>query len=97
MKQPLNNIEKKALYLIVEGKTNAEIAKATGWQLISIQVVLQRLYKKIGARNKHHAAAIAVKHDFSFNDEERFLGVPMKVIPDRPLRKRMIRNCPDLW
>ncbi len=90
----INAMERDILEMIRKGATNPEIARETKMKLSSVEVTLIRLYKKIGARNKPHAAALASRHDFYFDPADRFRGVPMKIVPKRT---STIRDFPELW
>ncbi len=88
----VNETERKILKMICDGKTNQEISEESGLKRGSIEKTLTRLYAKIGARNKPHAAAISVMRDYNFNLLERYSGVPMKIFQQPKKRKRMIRQ-----
>lgn len=93
----LNSTEKNIIKLLVTGSTNPEIGKAIGMKLSSVEVTLVRLFRKIGARNRTHAAALLVQNDYTFDPLDRFKGVPMKITRLNPVRSRKIKECPELW
>lgn len=63
--RPLNKLtdrEAEAMHLLIEGKTNKQIAIALGLQEITVKIHLRNCYKKIGATNRADAVRIAYEH-----------------------------------
>lgn len=59
MTQNLTPREMEVLHFICEGCTNKEIARKLGLQEPTIKLHVTSLYRKIGARNRTHAALMA--------------------------------------
>jgi NarL family two-component system response regulator LiaR len=58
----LTDRERQVLALIVEGKSNAEIADALAVSLSTARFHVSTILSKLGATNRAEAAALAVKH-----------------------------------
>lgn len=56
----LSNREREILALLIEGKTNKEIARQLNLQEITIKIHLRNVYRKIGAGNRAQAVRIAL-------------------------------------
>ncbi len=61
----LSRRESEILVLLVEGRTNKEIAIALELQEITIKVHLRNVYRKIGAANRAQAVRIALQSGWS--------------------------------
>jgi NarL family two-component system response regulator LiaR len=61
----LTEREREVLALIVEGKSNAEIAQKLAVSLSTARFHVSAILSKLGATNRAEAAAIAVKHRLS--------------------------------
>ena len=57
----LTTREYRALDRLAQGATPSEIALEEGISSQAVNTRLQRAIKKLGARNVHHAVAIAIK------------------------------------
>lgn len=57
----LSRDELHVLSLIASGATNEEIAKETHWSERTVKRKLEEISEKLGARNRAHAVAIAIK------------------------------------
>jgi len=55
----LTGREMEVLQRIVQGLANKEIARALGLQEVTVKLHVKTLYRKIGARNRTHAAMLA--------------------------------------
>lgn len=49
------------LRMVVDGRSNKEIARSLGVQEVTVKVNLTRIFARLGARNRAQAAAIAVE------------------------------------
>ena len=61
MSRTLSEREQNVLREIAQGSSNEEIGARLGMQLGTVKSHLRVLYAKIGAANRAHAAAIAVR------------------------------------
>lgn len=59
----LTDREREVLSLIVDGKSNAEIAEILSVSLSTARFHVSTILSKLGATNRAEAAALAVKHD----------------------------------
>jgi len=59
--EPLSSREMDVGMLLVDGRTNPEIAEALGLSPETVKTYAQRLFDKVGARNRAHAAARIVE------------------------------------
>lgn len=66
----LTDREKDILKLIINGKSNPEIAKALNISIHTVKAHTESIYRKFGVHNKVQAAVYAMLHlkiDFSLN------------------------------
>ena len=59
----LSEREREVLVLLVEGKTNNEIAEALVISLPTVKTHMQSIYGKLGAANRAEAASLAVRNN----------------------------------
>jgi DNA-binding NarL/FixJ family response regulator len=57
----LSTVEGLALRLVTEGCSNAQIAQQLDCSAAAVKALLRSLMRKVGARNRAHAAALAVR------------------------------------
>ena len=57
----LSGAESVALRLVAEGSSSAQIARQLGCSEAAVKALLRSLMRKVGARNRAHAAALAVR------------------------------------
>lgn len=62
----LTEREREVLGLIVDGKSNAEIAEILSVSLSTARFHVSTILSKLGATNRAEAAALAVRHDLVF-------------------------------
>jgi two-component system, NarL family, nitrate/nitrite response regulator NarL len=58
--------ERDVLALLIEGRLNKEMARDLGVSIRVVRFHLTNLYRKLGARNRPHAAAIALSSGWRF-------------------------------
>lgn len=84
--------ERTALTLASEGFSNALIAAKLGVSIETTKGVLSAIYLKLGARNRAHAAVIALKLGLLPLDQS---GIPLKLNRDgHTLACVAARTCP---
>ncbi len=59
----LTQREKDTLTLIINGKSNPEIAKALNISVHTVKAHIESIYRKLGVHNKVQAAVFAILHD----------------------------------
>jgi DNA-binding CsgD family transcriptional regulator len=60
--KPLGKAEKEVLYAVSEGMSAPMIARYRFVQPNTVRMQLRSVYAKLGARNRAHAVAIAMRH-----------------------------------
>jgi DNA-binding CsgD family transcriptional regulator len=66
--------EREVLTLLIKGRLNKEMARDLGVSIRVVRFHLTNLYRKIGARNRPHAAAIALLSGWQFRRGESTRG-----------------------
>jgi NarL family two-component system response regulator LiaR len=59
----LTDREREVLALLVDGKTNKEIAEALTLSPATVRVYVSNILSKLGAKNRTEAARIALQHN----------------------------------
>jgi len=59
---PLEDRERVILGMVVDGRTNKEIARALALQEVTIKVQTRNIYRKLGAANRSQAVRIAMEN-----------------------------------
>jgi len=59
-RQPLTIREKQYMGLVCQGLPNSEIAQSLSVKVPTVRATLFHVYKKLGARNRAHAAVLYV-------------------------------------
>lgn len=57
----INEREKSMIKMVVAGASNKEIAREFSLQEVTVKVCLSRIFRKMGVKNRSHAAALAVR------------------------------------
>lgn len=61
--------EKDVIELLLEGKSNAEMAKLLKVEIITIKQHVRNIRLKIGAKNRTHAAIMLLKNNYNTKQE----------------------------
>lgn len=69
--EQLTSFECDVLRLVAEGYTSAEIAKQLHYSSETVRSQLKRIYVKLGANNRSHAAAIGLRTGLVPMEEEQ--------------------------
>ena len=64
--KPLNPRQRQIMQHVADGYTNEQIGEAVGISVMTVKNTLTMIYKKMGARNRAHAATIFTLYDGRF-------------------------------
>jgi len=67
---PLSKRQREILALVASGQTNAEIAEALFFATKTVERHVATIFGRLGARNRAHAAALAVSHQLIDLDDD---------------------------
>jgi DNA-binding CsgD family transcriptional regulator len=68
--------ELACLTLLLEGKTNKEIARALELSPATVASYLKAVYRKLGTQSRTHAVAVAIREGLITFEEERSQAAP---------------------
>ena len=78
----LTPLERRVLAELASGRTNAEIAARLGYSASYIKDVVAAARARLGARDRAHAAALAVvRRIVWYDDADGFVAAPERAVP----------------